>query len=135
MFLATFMLETLDFQHLGPSIQHVACILQQPWSLLKSKMSALEALQKIEECKLGHIGRVQLGPITTHTREIRLKDFQFRLVTLHTLHPLHPLHEAQFARKEFDCCQFEVLKRLSPEKSGKIKPLKSNPLNPKPKSL
>lgn len=45
MFLATFMLEALDFQHLGPSIQNVVCTLQQPWSVLKSKMTALEALQ------------------------------------------------------------------------------------------
>lgn len=72
----------------------------------------------IEECKLGHIGRVQLGPITTHTTEIRLKDFQFRLATV---------HQGQFAHKEWQPCQFELLKRHLSHKSGKVKPVKSNP--------
>lgn len=72
----------------------------------------------IEECKLGHIGRVQLGPITTHTTEIRLKDFHFRLATV---------HQGQFAHKEWQPCQFELLKRHLSHKSGKVKPVKSNP--------
>ena len=113
MFLATFMLEALDFQHLGPSIQNVVCTLQQPWSVLKSKMTALEALQ-------GRLKNANWDTLegSNWDTEIRLKDFQFRLATV---------HQGQFAHKEWQPCQFELLKRHLSHKLGKVKPVKSNP--------